>query len=191
MNMNQLIVFCVTSVFILKCGVLGFYTSDIESLTDAHLQKTEESGNSMDLDLPAKGIDSSVELRNNKNMLSTDDTIYLRDILRPRIKSNFLNLERRSWRVPFFIRRYKTSPDPSTVNRRRSQQLSVTGPLSSLASMLAAEGRRRQQSESINNRMRLLELGKRDTTGLRGAKSLESDLNDLETDLKHLPYSQR
>ncbi|XP_052765551.1 uncharacterized protein LOC128206883 [Mya arenaria] len=77
---------------------------------------------------------------------------------------------KRAWRFPqydfgrifssSFLRKPVVSKAP-TFSRRRTQQLSVSGPLSALANMLAAEGRRRVQAQSFHNRMRLLDLGKR------------------------------
>ncbi|KAH3710013.1 uncharacterized protein LOC127858310 [Dreissena polymorpha] len=83
---------------------------------------------------------------------------------------NFYRLkEKREWEHPkidlsklfkeAFIQNQET--ESPIMSRRRSQQLSVSGPLSSLANMLAAEGRRRMHAESFHNRMRLLDLGKR------------------------------
>ena len=80
---------------------------------------------------------------------------------------------KRKWRVPnlelarFIQQRLYTRPEavdeprPHAIARRRSQVLSVSGPLSALADMLAAEGRQRFHQESHLNRMRLRELGKR------------------------------
>lgn len=90
-----------------------------------------------------------------------------------------LSLGKRNWRLPIYNFGRKLSSAllrpsyPSSVTRRRSQQLSVSGPLSALANMLAAEGRRRKQSESINNRMKLLELGK------RSSETTTFDSNDI------------
>ena len=173
-----------TTIFILNCGILAFYTSDIESFHDAQLQNANDNGNSVDLDFTLADKVSPVKIGDDGNTLTTED---VDDTDSSRVKSNLL---KRSWRVPFFLRSFKPRPDPS-VNRRRAQTLSVSGPLSSLASMLAAEGRRRQQSESINNRMRLLELGKRDTSRLEGMSNLETDINDSEYDLKHISFNYR
>ena len=186
-----------TSIFILNCGVLGYYTSDIESYTDAQIQKSNDhiDTDSLDLDfnIPDKFSPFKIksEISDNGNKLTKEET-DVSDKSESRVKSNLL---KRSWRVPFFLRSFKPRqrPDPS-VNRRRTQTLSVSGPLSSLVSMLAAEGRRRQQSESMNNRMRLLELGKRDTTKIQDSTrrdnidSIKSVINDSEYDLKHISH---
>ena len=181
-----------TTMFILNCGVLAFYTSDIESIYDAQLQKSNVNTDSTDLDFTLPDKFSPFKINNHGNELTTDDDDEA-DNSETRVNSNLL---KRSWRVPFFLRSFKPRPRPDpSVNRRRSQTLSVSGPLSSLVSMLAAEGRRRQQSESINNRMRLLELGKRDTTSVRDStrlkdlKNVKPDLSDTEYDLKHVSYN--
>lgn len=190
MNVNTLI--WTASFFILNCGcVFTYLTSGIESNSNDHLLRTEnEIENSVDLDmlnLPVKD-DNSVELDNN--VISLEDYIRSRDNLHRKIESNLLELTKRSWRAPFFIRSFQpTKPNLSSMNRRRSQPLSVTGPLSSLANMLAAEGRRRQQSESINNRMRLLELGKRRDDYFKPIP--ESEMSDSDSDLKSLPFVYR
>lgn len=97
-----------------------------------------------------------------------------------------LSLGKRNWRLPVynFGRKLRASvlrpSNPSAISRRRSQQLSVSGPLSALANMLAAEGRRRKQSESLNNRMKLLELGK------RSSEANPFDSTDIEKNRDYL-----
>lgn len=85
-------------------------------------------------------------------------------------RAHLLKLGKRNWTFPslkfgtrMFGSLFGQSPlrTRSQFIRRRSQQLSVSGPLSALANMLAAEDRRRLQSESTHNKLRLLELGKR------------------------------
>ncbi|XP_053382323.1 uncharacterized protein LOC128549525 [Mercenaria mercenaria] len=98
-----------------------------------------------------------------------------------------LLLGKRNWRFPTYnfesrLRSKNLQPSSSStssVTRRRSQQLSVSGPLSALANMLEAEGRRRKQSESFNNRMKLLEIGK------RSSKMNLVDLNPLDEDIRN------
>lgn len=97
-------------------------------------------------------------------------------------RATLLKLGKRNWRFPLFrfgssmsgdvFSRYPIQPN-AQILRRRSQQLSVSGPLSALANMLAAEGRRRQQSESTHNQMRLLELGKRSERPNNGKTNFE------------------
>ncbi|KAL3891030.1 hypothetical protein ACJMK2_003293 [Sinanodonta woodiana] len=77
--------------------------------------------------------------------------------------SDLLKIGKRSWRNPFLNRPYKVVKLPKfpVLTQRRADQLSISGPLSNLANMLAAENRRRMHAESSLNRQRLLELGKR------------------------------
>ena len=85
-------------------------------------------------------------------------------------RAKLLKLGKRNWRFPTFklgtrmlsnvFGMYPFRTD-SKITRRRSQQLSVSGPLSALADMFAAEGRRRQLTESKHNKKMLLDLGKR------------------------------
>ncbi|XP_060580144.1 uncharacterized protein LOC132736947 [Ruditapes philippinarum] len=101
-------------------------------------------------------------------------------------RNALLSLGKRNFRLPFFkinFGRFAQSyPSTSSVSRRRSQQLSVSGPLSALANMLAAEGRRRKQSESFNNRMKLLEIGK------RTSEVSHVGLSDIDSDLQNNDY---
>ena len=88
-------------------------------------------------------------------------------------KSELLKIGKKSWRYPNYSFQFKKPKLDATsfmtsfpsISRRRAQQLSVSGPLSALANMLQAEGRRRKMTESHSNRMRLLELGKRSSEG--------------------------
>lgn len=85
-------------------------------------------------------------------------------------RAKLLKLGKRNWRLPAFrfgshmlsnvfgLSPFRTDPK---ITRRRSQQLSVSGPLTALADMLALNGRRRQLNESTQNKKMLLELGKR------------------------------
>ena len=111
---------------------------------------------------------------------SLADMIYTqRNIEKAAHRNALLSLGKRNFRFPFFkFGKFFHSSSPS-VTRRRSQQLSVSGPLSALANMLAAEGRRRKQSESFNNRMKLLEIGK------RTSEVSHVGLSDLDSDMRH------
>ncbi|KAK3595668.1 hypothetical protein CHS0354_026885 [Potamilus streckersoni] len=79
------------------------------------------------------------------------------------LRSHLLKIGKRSWRNPILNRPYKVIQIPKipVVTQRRADQLSISGPLSNLANMLASENRRRMHAESSLNRQRLLELGKR------------------------------
>lgn len=100
-----------------------------------------------------------------------------------------LSLGKRNWRLPVYNFGHRLSTNifrnigrSPSVTRRRSQQLSVSGPLSALANMLAAEGRRRKHTLSLNNKMKLLELGKRSSnTGIFN----EGDINTADGEFDH------
>ena len=166
----------ISLVFVLNSLVRAGYTSNLEEFT--YSQELKHEGEGAHSDLPSKTYLLSRLMHQSDNAqhkrIETD--------------ANLIELGRRSWRVPFFIRNFQPPSDPSTVNRRRSQPLSVTGPLSSLANMLAAEGRRRQQHESVNNRMRLLELGKRSLDLAKSANDLDTEAHESTLNLNLLSY---
>ena len=97
---------------------------------------------------------------------------------------------KRSWRFPlmglnFLKLRTKPSKVDKSIMRRRTNHLSVSGPLSALANMLAEEGRQRKQSQSMANRMKLIELGKRndETYNPFEDEHIENSSTDLSLDL--------
>ena len=167
---NSLVFFGLSSIFILNSLVSAKFASDNNSFTNSR-QFYEDNGSKHSTDLPLENPRQGEPLHLSIVMLPT---LHRHRRQGSTSDNNLLEFRRRSWRIPFFIRRYTQRTDPSSVNRRRSQPLSVTGPLSSLANMLVAEGRRRLQSESVNNRMRLLELGKRSPVVLNTAETLRS-----------------
>ncbi|KAL4217761.1 hypothetical protein ACF0H5_022500 [Mactra antiquata] len=140
--------------------------SDVNSkIQNEHISKLVENGLEITENNKRAPLSLNGELRSLADMVNQ----ARRQGERSAQHSALLQLGKRSLRLPVFDfskSNLKSSaseqyPQISTVTRRRSQQLSVSGPLSALADMLAVEGRRRKEQESMHNRMMLLQTGKR------------------------------